>query len=947
MFFLANFVQFKFSLIKDNTNYTVQMRQIYSSLCVGIVLLSSGIDVLYAQQNSKNLLQITTSSTNQVIPRATIHLLGKKEYSLTTDANGQLDFTQIPAGSYILELRHIGYKAFRQRLQLPLSQPLLIALNRLEIAIDEVYITAKESSNISRSSVINRKAMEHLQPSSFTDILELLPGGRAKDPSLMQVNGINLRAAGNPSSNYDINSLGTAFVMDGNAINNNANIQSVNGFSTSGNNERRNISNIGVDMRSLNTDNIEKIEIIRGIPSAEYGDLTSGVILIDRKKGFTPWSARLKSDGFSKLFSVEKGFTNLKRNFKINVDAGYLDAKSNPTDIYTNFKRVNASVRMEKTWQKERATYVYSNNLDYKTTIDGERIDPDNDFLLTDKYRSQNQEFRLANNLKVFFKKLDWLKSLDFTSNLSYSINRIEETRLFQAKSAEILTNSLLPGSHEASFIKPSYISNLTVDGQPFTAQTKALAKIVFNKTPLKHHIKVGVESNYSKNFGKGQQFDLDLPPTSSLTARPRAYDDIPGLHLLTAFAEDQLSIKAGKHRFEAMLGIRAFSLTSLDQRFDLANKVQVDPRANVRWELPTVQLAGSPLRLSLSGGYGIHTKTPTLSMLYPSLFYRDVTELSYYTADPATRLAWVNTSIYDPTNRQLSNSRNKKWEFGADVSYKSNQFSVNYFQENLQDGFRDMSHFETISFTKYNSNSVDPTNLTSKPSITDFTGEAQQQYYGYQRVENGSQVNKKGIEYTFSSARIRGINTRVTVNGAWYITKYNTSQAYYKSIPSNVITDGKILQYLGYYEDPDGNTYEQLNTNLTLDSYLPQWGLTFSSSIQSLWYFDTQRQYMSGSPVGYYDIEGQYFDYTEANKTDGILSNLTTKYGENIFDKYRTPIDLQVNFKVTKDIKQRIKASMFVNRLFTYTPSYERNDVTIRRRSAAPYFGMEISINF
>lgn len=48
--------------------------------------------------------------------------------------------------------------------------------------MQEVIVTARESHGMTSSSIIDRKAMEHLQPSSFSDLLELLPGGRSADP---------------------------------------------------------------------------------------------------------------------------------------------------------------------------------------------------------------------------------------------------------------------------------------------------------------------------------------------------------------------------------------------------------------------------------------------------------------------------------------------------------------------------------------------------------------------------------------------------------------------------------------------------------------------------------------------------------------------------------------------------------------------------------------------
>ena len=37
-------------------------------------------------------------------------------------------------------------------------------------------------------------------------------------------------------------------------------------------------------MRSISTDDIESVEVIRGIPSVEFGNLTSGVVNIKKKE---------------------------------------------------------------------------------------------------------------------------------------------------------------------------------------------------------------------------------------------------------------------------------------------------------------------------------------------------------------------------------------------------------------------------------------------------------------------------------------------------------------------------------------------------------------------------------------------------------------------------------------------------------------------------------------
>ncbi|MFR7824841.1 MAG: TonB-dependent receptor plug domain-containing protein [Odoribacter splanchnicus] len=61
----------------------------------------------------------------------------------------------------------------------------------------------------------------------------------------------------------------------------------------------------GVDVRAISTDNIESIEVIRGIPSVEYGDLTSGAVIINSKAGREPFRLRFKTN--ENIYQVSAG----------------------------------------------------------------------------------------------------------------------------------------------------------------------------------------------------------------------------------------------------------------------------------------------------------------------------------------------------------------------------------------------------------------------------------------------------------------------------------------------------------------------------------------------------------------------------------------------------------------------------------------------------------------
>src|SRR5690606_3887174 len=565
-------------------------------------------------------------SKGQALSNVNIEIAEKPNFNSLSDEQGLFIIQNLPQGTYQLKFSHIGFKPITRTIKLDNNRETHIVFNQDEVNIDEVYVTAKESKNIGTSSIITRDAMQHLQPSSFTDLLELLPGGQTKNPDLDQVNGINLRTAyGASMSAYSTGSLGTMFSVDGMQLNSQSMIDPTAGFGLGQGsmNDGRISSNIGVDMRTIATDNIEKVEIIRGIPSVEYGNLTSGVVLIDRIKGYEPWTARIKADGFSKLVGLGKGFEF--GSYKLNIDAGYLNSRSNVTDIYNTFKRVNTSIRGEKTYSLTKYRFVWNHGLDFNTTIDNERFDPDNDYKLTDNYKNNVQFFGVNNTFKLFSSNpKSTFRSVSLGINARLSSNQIDMQKLVQARSASILMNSLVDGSHEATFLTPTYVADFKSDSRPLDINLKLIGNWNFHKL-FKQQLKAGIEYAYAKNLGLGPQYDLDFPISTSINSRPRSLRSIPAMSNLSIFAEDRFFINMGDFLFENSLGVRAFSLTNLDKEYALAGKVFVDPRYNGRLHLPQTKVFGKQLKSNIFAGYGIQTLTPNQNLLYPENFYRDI----------------------------------------------------------------------------------------------------------------------------------------------------------------------------------------------------------------------------------------------------------------------------------------------------------------------------------
>lgn len=873
-------------------------------------------------------------------------------YKIISDTTGRFSISRLPFGVYRVNIQSQFYTAGTKLVHLRKDHQVDIVIERVTTVLNEVYITASESKGMTSASVIDRKAMQHLQPSSFTDLLELLPGGRAKDPNLTQMNQVRLREVGTVSSAYDITSLGTAFTIDGAPINTSATLMSTSGYSLSSPGDSRSPLNKGVDMRAISTDQIEKVEVTRGIPSVEYGDLTSGLIQITRKKGATPYTARIKSDGFSKLFFLGKGFYIPARRLSVNVDIGYLDSKVDPRNNFETYQRINGSLRLEKTWENSRRVRRWSTNLDYSANIDNERVDPDNGFAPVDKYVARTNNYGLSTRLSnVTVRPGAWIKLWELSGGISYTNSPLDQTKWVQPKSVGILFNATTPGDHDLIYRGGGYAARLQVDDQPLNAYFKALAKLDFYTAEIRHEAKLGLETRYSKNLGNGQMYDLDYPPNpDGIPVRPRAFNSIPGMLNQSFFAEDMLTFNLGEHRLITAAGIRAISLLGMDSRYTLANKIYLDPRINLRWQLPRTMMAGKTMQVTLGGGYGVHTKMPTLDQIYPNDAYEDIVQLNFYHNNPAYRKANAVTYILDRRNFNLEAAINYKWELNADVEWAGNRLSVTYFRERTNSGFRAMGRYQPLSYKIYDTKSVDAANLTAPPQTSDFSYTVANRYFSYGTPANGSRLMKEGIEYQFTSKRIKGINTRFTVNGAWFNSTYTNSLYTAATLSGNQVPESLIGKYVAIYENDnvDGSLLQQFNTNVTIDSYLPHLGLIISTSLQNIWFRSRQNAPAASWPTAYMDVEGNVFPFTKESQADPVLKLFNRNFSATFFNRNTVPIDLQCNIKVTKEFKKMAAVSMFVNRLFTYTPDYTNNGVSVTRSGfSSPYFGMELNLKF
>jgi TonB-dependent Receptor Plug Domain. len=312
---------------------------------------------------------ITEKATGKALKGATVQIRELGLYS-KTDEKGNFSFSQTPNGQYTLVVSYLGMLTVEQSVTTG-KQPIAIGMAENSIALADVVVVAQENRKEgATSTLINRKAIEHMQATNLGEVLQLLPGAITVNPDFTNVNKAGIRNVENSngtnrSSDY-MSSLGTSLIINGAPLSNNANLQSlgsaailtgtsgssgsVGSFSTS--------QGLGADMRQYTADNVESIEVIRGIAGVEYGDMTSGAILVQTKAGKEDLQIKGRINPKLTQFWAGQGFDLGKNKGTLFVDLDYTRANDKQTSAYAAYNRVTGSAQYSKTFGQHKPLYT-------------------------------------------------------------------------------------------------------------------------------------------------------------------------------------------------------------------------------------------------------------------------------------------------------------------------------------------------------------------------------------------------------------------------------------------------------------------------------------------------------------------------------------------------------------------------------------------------------------
>jgi hypothetical protein len=895
-----------------------------------------------AQNNQTCFGKVTDAKTQLPIEMALVYLPQLNRWTLT-NSHGEFQFTNLTSASYVVQIQCLGYSTYEQTLSFAPNTRLNMNLQPVNLQLGEVVVTATETQGGSTASAIDRMAMQQIQPSGFADLLQLMPGFTSQKRKMSDVSSIALREAGSDAST----ALGTAFYIDGMPLSNDAGLQYAHNSSSDLKiSDRINVNN-GIDLRQLSTDDIDRVEIVRGIPSVRHGNLTAGAVIVHRKWGYTPTTTRIKTDLNDKLIAIGKGVKLRNEKGMLNLNTEYLKNASDPRNPLETYTRSNTSIRFSRPFQLNATEIHLKTSVGLLLTADKEKTDPELNYGLTDYYKSDLTQYDANLMANILFQGKS-APRIQLKLSGKYSINQLVRERYVSPTGPMPLPTSEVAGKADAAYLRQGYNAHLLIDGKPLNVYGQLNYESRHQTLGGTHQLSTGVEYRLDKNFGQGEVYDRNLPPfPSGQTVRPRAFSDIPALQTLSVYAEDEFNLKLGKHKLQATAGLRASTLPGLAQTYAMHGQWYAEPRANLTWQAPTWENAhGTKHQLSAHVAWGRLAKTPTIGQLYPAPRYFDIIELNYYSQNPNLRRLYVLTHIEDPTNYNLAPAVNIKKEVGISWKWGAFQSHITYFDERMDNGFNTNPSYFALTHNQYAASSVSPTGLTAPPALDLFTYTETTRLYAVSMYTNLRKVYKQGLEYQFILPKIQALGTRITIDGAWFNTRYgNNAPGTYG--PSTVI-NGEPFPYIGIYlnSNSDNSQKQLLNTNVQFDTHIPQYRLLVSITVETIWYEESQYELLDEYPDLYLDNFGNYHPFTQEALNDPILKQIVRQYSDAYGLPSRTAIDMGMNLKVSKELGDKLRMSFFVNRLLNYLPDYKSKFGSTMTRSETPYFGMELNFS-
>ena len=941
---------------------------LFNIIFLGLVF--SNLPKLSAHPNTYTISgRVSESQDNTPLPGASIIIKGTYLWGVSNQ-KGEFTIEGVQEGDYNLEVSFLGYMPATISVSVRKNiKGLHIRLKENTLALEDVVITAQAPKNeLNTKLVIGSNALEHLQVSNVSDISALLPGGKTQVPDLTTNNVFSLRNSGSSVGNA---AFGTAIMVDGMRIGNNASFGTMS----------------GIDTRSISVADIESVEVITGVPSAEYGDLNSGMVNIRTRKGKTPWNILLSVNPRTEQLSFLKGLDLGNDRGILNISGEWTKATRKLSSPYTSYTRRGFSVGYNNLFRKNLKFEINASG-----NIGGMNSEDDPDAYTGEYTKVRDNVFR-ANTALAWSLNKPWITNLKFDASVYYNDNKSHAHTPYSYASEQPAVHAEQEGYFLAGKLPYSYFADQIIDSKEL--DYAASLKYEWNRRikSINNNLKAGIQWKATGNVGKGEYYqEPSLAPNGY---RPRPYTSYPYMHNISLYAEENLALPVGNTTLRLMAGLRWEHLSISGTQYKNLNTLS--PRFNVKWELNKY--------ISVRGGWGITEKLPSYYVLYPQQEYRDIQTFGFSYNNNESSYIYYTQPYTMLQNENLHWQRNRNAEIGIDIDIARTKISlVGYFNRTKY------PYKYSNSYTPFSYNVLQLPEGFSMPAnpqinVDNQTGmvyvrENESAYWTPMDVlvtnrtfvnaispDNGPDITRRGAEMIIDFPEIEPIRTQLRLDAAYGYTKYidNSLSSYYQNGWSHTSLPDRSYQYVGIYANGGGSSAtangkrtHSLDANLTATTHIPKARLIISFKLEASLLKRSQNlseyngkeyafnvsednntptggsiydgnSYTAIYPVAYLDLDNQVHPFTEKEAQDETFAHLIRKSGNAYtfaadgYDPY-----FSANINITKEIGNHV--SLAFNAInFTNSRKYVTSYATGISTIFIPdfYYGLTCRIKF
>ena len=87
-----------------------------------------------------------------------------------------------------------------------------------------------------------------------------------------------------------------------------------------------------------------------------------------------------------------------------------------------------------------------------------------------------------------------------------------------------------------------------------------------------------------------------------------------------------------------------------------------------------------------------------------------------------------------------------------------------------MTSGFRYTNIYAPYNYKDYDESAIISSELTGPPLLEKIPYTEKKKLDFYKHAENGSKLNKQGVEFQFSSQRIKPLRTAINISGAGFV---------------------------------------------------------------------------------------------------------------------------------------------------------------------------------